>query len=503
MAIRDDFFANKAIGALWDVSVSMKRGNPLPLDSNSVFESYGALQTYASGVLAYPGQVVAVVEETSTGIYYLDQELNIQEVGKVPVGDNKSIEINDEKISLKNFGKFFYKYTEEGYVKTEVSVNDPWKAGLEPKVVSEDDELVLGWYESNPTTVEGLNGEITTLKGRVDTVEEGLGNVYTKEETANLVASAGHLKRAIVEVLPSIDEADENTIYMVAYEGGAQGVSNVYEEFMVIEDSKGDKHFEKIGDTKTNLEGYATETYVGEQIATSEESIQSKLDAKADTTALDAYVTTEALTTALANKVTNDGLAEQLADYVKTEALNEEVEKLSASIGAKLDISTYNTEKEAFATKTELAEAIGEAPTLSDEGEYEGATGIYVDIYTKDEVSKLIADITGGESAADVLAALNAYKSSNDARSTKIESDATALTERVVTLEAKEDFELKVATTEILGGVKSSDVENAVAVSAEGIMTVNSLNVSKLAQTKGEWLILDGGNSSLTINEEV
>jgi hypothetical protein len=55
MSIRDDFFENKAVAALWDVAVSIKRGNPLPLDSNSVFKSYADLETYASGPLSYPG----------------------------------------------------------------------------------------------------------------------------------------------------------------------------------------------------------------------------------------------------------------------------------------------------------------------------------------------------------------------------------------------------------------------------------------------------------------
>ena len=50
MSIRDDFFANQAVAALWDVAVSIKRGNPLPLDSNSVFKSYADLETYASWI---------------------------------------------------------------------------------------------------------------------------------------------------------------------------------------------------------------------------------------------------------------------------------------------------------------------------------------------------------------------------------------------------------------------------------------------------------------------
>lgn len=93
MSIREDFFAKKAKGSLWDVAVSIKRGNPLPLDADSIFESYAALETYAADVLAYPGQVVAVVNEDSTGIYYLDQNLAIQPVGVIPSGDSKSIEV--------------------------------------------------------------------------------------------------------------------------------------------------------------------------------------------------------------------------------------------------------------------------------------------------------------------------------------------------------------------------------------------------------------------------
>ena len=97
MAItREEFFNKKANASLWDVAVSIKRGNPLPLDADSIFESYAALETYAADVLAYPGQLVAVVEEDSTGIYYLDQNLAIQPVGVIPTGDNKSIEVSEE-----------------------------------------------------------------------------------------------------------------------------------------------------------------------------------------------------------------------------------------------------------------------------------------------------------------------------------------------------------------------------------------------------------------------
>lgn len=68
---RQEFFEMKAAGALWDVGVSINRTNPLPLDKNAVFESYDAALAYAKGVLAYPGQFIAVVAEDGSVTGYI------------------------------------------------------------------------------------------------------------------------------------------------------------------------------------------------------------------------------------------------------------------------------------------------------------------------------------------------------------------------------------------------------------------------------------------------
>ena len=47
--------------------------------------------------------------------------------------------------------------------------------------------------------------------------------------------------------------------------------------------------------------------------------------------------------------------------------------------------------------------------------------------FSKDEIAELIKDVTGGESAASVLADLNAYKSSNDSRVSDIEGRVEAI----------------------------------------------------------------------------
>ena len=125
--LRDKFFEAQASAALWDVAVSLKRGNALPLDANSVFKSMADVDTYRNGGgPAYPGQVLAIVEASQTKIYYLDQELNVQPVGIIPTGagaisvteageisvnvDNKSVEISDGKLAVHDFNKQYYKY---------------------------------------------------------------------------------------------------------------------------------------------------------------------------------------------------------------------------------------------------------------------------------------------------------------------------------------------------------------------------------------------------------
>ena len=59
----------------------------------------------------------------------------------------------------------------------------------------------------------------------------------------------------LVEDLPEVDAADQNTIYMVGT--GAGSKDSAYEEYMVINGA-----FEKIGSSKVDLTNYAEKTYV-------------------------------------------------------------------------------------------------------------------------------------------------------------------------------------------------------------------------------------------------
>ena len=104
------------------------------------------------------------------------------------------------------------------------------------------------------TTLDGKANKATTLAGY------GITDAYTKGETdskiAEAVANAHHLKREIVEELPDVGSANEDTIYMVG-DGTGEEENQKYEEFMLINGA-----FEKIGDSAVDLTNYALKTEV-------------------------------------------------------------------------------------------------------------------------------------------------------------------------------------------------------------------------------------------------
>ena len=94
--------------------ISYKRGNPIPLDTTSVWYDLTSLETYArTGVTAYVGQILSLVTEikdatdavigySSTAYIIKDAAGNIEPIGTTPVGDEKSVVVaEDGTVSLK------------------------------------------------------------------------------------------------------------------------------------------------------------------------------------------------------------------------------------------------------------------------------------------------------------------------------------------------------------------------------------------------------------------
>lgn len=198
-------------------AASFSPSQAFPLDARSYFESKdlavaAALTAAEAGTKAasntvyYIGQTLVVNENGSATLYIIQPDKTLKEVGSVPVGDGKSIEVVDGKIKLKGFGSGYYKYNqkykpaptegEDNRAEDEKSqyifVEGEFKAGLQPQIVAASGEGATGfeiaWFEPNPTTVEGLQAEITALSSSVNTLTQSVQGkaesnaVYTKEQ---------------------------------------------------------------------------------------------------------------------------------------------------------------------------------------------------------------------------------------------------------------------------------------------------------------------------------
>lgn len=196
-----------------------------------------------------------------------------EDTGSIIEADHKSIELLEDGItlSLKNFGKKYYRHGEaEGeYILQEVNAENPWIEGLEPRVVEEDGELVLGWFQPSSTTIEGVSSQLSTLSNRVDAVADAVAtkadasSVYSKEETEEKIAEAivnsDHLTRKTFDTLAAAEafaaeagDNAENYVYMVLNtEEGEDG--NKYLEYLFVNGA-----LELVGTWKVNLSDYAT-----------------------------------------------------------------------------------------------------------------------------------------------------------------------------------------------------------------------------------------------------
>ena len=224
--------------------------------------------------------------------------------------DDKSIITIDNVLTLKDFGVKYYRYIEATgseetsdfvpahYEAQIVDDTHPWLEGLEPKVVNDSGNLVIGWFEPNlelskkveklTLKVDEVNilandnkEQIIKLNGSVNNIADLLNgkvdadNVYTKAEIDTKILEAGHLTRKSFNTL---DEAKtfaesitnpEAYIYMVASNASE---TNKYVEYLYVEGA-----LEQIGSWETDLSDYATKEEVN-TLSTSIGNISSRVE---------------------------------------------------------------------------------------------------------------------------------------------------------------------------------------------------------------------------------
>ena len=436
MAIRDDFFTALNKGAKWDVGVSINRTNPLPLDVNSVFDTKANLNAYVAGAFAYPGQIVALVEENATTIYYIDQAKSLQEVGKLPVGDGKSVTVaEDGTISLL------------GVAAAETGA----------QLVKKADGSVE-WVKPDTTTVEGLTTEVeslgnraTALEGKVGDDSKGLvkevadlttevsgvksdlaDNYYNKEAVDGLVSGAFHFKGNAKELnaegnLVGTDDkvitGKAGDVYQIgdkeyAYNGSAwvelgftldlsayattASVTTAKEEAITTAGTNADA---KIATAKTELEGYVdgkiTDLGIGDY-AKSADVTSAISDAKTELKTYADTAKTEAITTAgtnadtkIATKIGDIGEG-TVKDYVdgKETSLTGKIAAVDDKVGALGKLSAKNEVAE-----TDLAKALADKINAKAD-----ASSVYTQTEINTKVSGLETSIGAN---TDAITAIN------------------------------------------------------------------------------------------------
>ena len=154
-------------------------------------------------------------------------------IGAATNADDVSIEIQQGDLSLKNWGKSYYKYvlatdeTPAHYELQEVNNTHPWKAGLEPRVTDENGTLVLAWYEPNSDTVDGLSTALQELQRTVEShttqLEDHDDKLDELEQKVNGLNSAFKFEGVVVDQveLLSLDTSEmrNGAVYQVTEDG--------------------------------------------------------------------------------------------------------------------------------------------------------------------------------------------------------------------------------------------------------------------------------------------
>lgn len=419
-------------------AVSFAPGTAFPLDARSYFDSKAAAEAAAktaeevgsSNTVYYYGMSLVVVENQAATLYTIQPDKSLKEVGSVPVGDDKTIEVAEGKIQIKGAAE-----ATSGQ-QLRISTN----GGVE-------------WFTPDTSTVEGLSstvaGHTTDIKNLQDskadkaTTLEGYGitDAMTATEITEAIkreiSASGHAHFEIAEAVPSPEEAQDNVLYLVMNQD-----TKHYDIY-----AKANGQVVRLDDTTVDLTAYSTTEQMNQAIQAAADKKVDKADGQ--------RLMTDAEGTKLA------GIAE-----------NAEKNVINGANAAEFAIDPESRELSVKAIAKEKITGLPEA--LQGKVDAEPGKGLSSNDYTTQEKEKL-AGITAG-AQVNVL-------------------ESVSVNGQQMNIEGK-GVNIPLATAEAAGVVVSAEKENFVKVQADGTMEVHSLNVSKLVQTEGDVLVLDGGNAS-------
>ena len=396
-------------------------------------------------------------------------------------------------------------------------------------------ELKVGAPVDGETPASGLFAELDKKANASD--------VYSIEQAdtaiATAVAGAAHLHRTQVDSVDAIDptaEGAEKTIFMVAKEGTD---GDHYDEYMVINGA-----VERVGDWAVDLSEYAKSADVEATYAKSADveatyaksadveatyaksadveatyaksaDVEVELDKKVDKVEGSRLITDAEGTKlegieagAQVNKIESVDESQFALDenknltlldiaMGKVTGLVEELDsKVDAAENARLMLDEEGTKLEGIEAGAQVnkIDAVSSEFVISADGKELSIVAVEMSKVTglPEALAGKVDAVEGkGLSTNDLTDELVEKINSSDANVLEIvKVNGTALE---IADDKSVDIIIPVATADVAGTVKSSAEENKVAVTEDGTMEVNSININKIVQTEGDTLILNGG----------
>lgn len=423
-----------------DFAVAFNRQTAFPLDAKSYFESYDSAVAAAQA---------ADEAGSKKSVYYYGQVVSVVENGTA-----KLYIIQPDKTLKEAGGEIVI--NENVFAKDENGKLDllGFAAATAGAQLVKGSDGKISWVAPSGTTVEGLDTRLTVVENAINGTGEG------ETRVPGLVEKVGTLETNLANVYTK-EEVNQKLSSVLNYKGSVDNYSDLPADAV-----KGDVYNVKNADTVHGVKA-------GDNVAFDGEA----WDVLAGTVELSGYLTkTEAETAYVAKE---EG---------KTLISAELIEKLT-NMNADGEKNVINAVSDEFAIDAEtrtLSLAIGKiaqdkieglAEALANKVNAEEGKGLSANDFTNDLKAKLDAI----EAGAQV----------NVIENVSMNGEALVIAEKGVNI--------PLATNTTVGVIKGSDVENGVVIDVQGAASVKNLNVEKLVQTDGDWLILNGGNSTLTV----
>ena len=502
---------DKENAALMSFGKVMSRMAAQPLDISEIWYNKTELETYAaSDATAYAGQKVTFVDQENNKVYQysIQTDGTLKEIGVAPTGDETSITVSAEGL-VAMFG-FAGAETGSVPVKDAETGKLAWKTLEEIGAGDGNDDTTYEITALKKTTGEGETAveEIygITIQAKFNGQNQGdpisiAFDVYTKaeadakfalkgEDAYDDTALAGRVKAIEDDYLTSADKYDDTDLAArVKTNEDAIGILNGNSS---VEGSVDKKVADAINE-------FATKISDDETINTFKELVDYAAEHGSDFTELVGEVdaNTAAIETLNGNAETTGSVAKQIADAIAPLATNEALNSVKETAEAAQTADEVNAAIEAAITEADL-DQYATKQEITDAG-YAVAANVYTkdEVYSKSETDTAIADAvksaTGGESASDVLIALNNYKKAVNREVWGVEeiadSEYTSTTSRIDVLEtadAAQDTLIASNTTLAQKGVDDAKTANdaiAVLTGAGGRFATIEADVANLKTT--------------------